>query len=45
LIGDFNSLAVRTDVGALWENFIILERLKRYANQSEAVQAPFLAIV
>ena len=28
LINNFNSLDLRTDVGALWENFLILERLK-----------------
>ncbi|MDR3558845.1 MAG: DUF4143 domain-containing protein, partial [Candidatus Pacebacteria bacterium] len=28
LIGDFNFLDGRNDVGALWENFILVERLK-----------------
>ena len=28
LIGDFNSLNIRPDTGALWENFLIIERLK-----------------
>lgn len=28
LINDFNSLENRNDVGALWENFIIVERMK-----------------
>jgi len=28
LIGNFNSLAFRTDAGSLWENFLIVERLK-----------------
>jgi predicted AAA+ superfamily ATPase len=32
LINNFNALAVRQDVGALWENFFIAERLK--ANQN-----------
>jgi predicted AAA+ superfamily ATPase len=41
LIGDFNSLSVRPDVGALWENFIILERLKRFKNRGQTVQAHF----
>lgn len=29
LIGNFNPLALRKDVGALWENFLISERMKR----------------
>ena len=29
LIGNFNYLNNRNDIGALWENFLILERLKR----------------
>lgn len=29
VIGNFNYLNVRNDTGALWENFLILERLKR----------------
>lgn len=29
LIGNFNPLEIRNDVGQLWENYIILERLKR----------------
>lgn len=32
LIDDFNSLEIRQDVGALWENFLILERRKFLAN-------------
>lgn len=34
VIGNFNLLSQRTDVGALWENYIISERMKRnvYAN-------------
>lgn len=28
LIGDFNDLAVRRDSGVLWENFILMEKLK-----------------
>lgn len=31
LIGDFKAMDVRNDKGALWENFIISERLKRNA--------------
>jgi len=29
LIANFNSLERRSDVGALWENFLVVERLKR----------------
>jgi predicted AAA+ superfamily ATPase len=29
LISNFNSLELRQDVGALWENFLIAERMKR----------------
>ncbi len=29
VIGDFNDLALRNDVGALWENFLIAERHKQ----------------
>ncbi|MFN0175003.1 MAG: ATP-binding protein [Saprospiraceae bacterium] len=29
LIGNFNPLANRSDVGALWENFMVSERIKR----------------
>jgi hypothetical protein len=32
LIGNFNSLAVRQDSGALWENYIISERIKSNYN-------------
>lgn len=33
LVDDFKPLELRGDVGALWENFVLLERLKK--NQSE----------
>lgn len=39
LINNFNDVDLRTDVGALWENFLIIERMKLrsyhqlYANQ------------
>lgn len=32
LINNFNPLSLRQDVGALWENFLIVERLKRTRN-------------
>ena len=31
LIGDYKPLALRTDTGALWENYVIAERLKHNA--------------
>jgi len=34
LIGDFHPLEVRQDVGFLWENFIAVERIKKFANQN-----------
>lgn len=35
LIDDFNSLAIRADSGFLWENLMIIEKLKAYHNQGE----------
>jgi predicted AAA+ superfamily ATPase len=35
LIGDFNQPALRSDIGFLWENFLIIERLKAYANANK----------
>jgi predicted AAA+ superfamily ATPase len=32
IIGNFNPLAIRQDVGALWENYLINERMKRSYN-------------
>ncbi len=34
VIGDFKALGLRTDVGALWENYVISERLKHNAYSS-----------
>lgn len=34
LIGDFNSPNLRNDLGAMWENFLILERMKAFANKN-----------
>lgn len=34
VIGDFRPLSVRQDVGALWENYLITERIKRQNNNS-----------
>lgn len=33
LLNQYNDLAVRSDVGALWENYLVLERLKKQAYQ------------
>ncbi len=33
IIGNFNSLSVRQDVGALWENYLISERIKANCNE------------
>lgn len=33
IIGNFSPLAVRSDIGLLWENYLISERLKRNNNQ------------
>lgn len=34
IIANFNPLSIRNDVGALWENFIFIERIKKQAYQS-----------
>ncbi|MDO9087176.1 MAG: ATP-binding protein [Anaerolineaceae bacterium] len=41
LIGDFNDLDVRTDQGAIWENFLIVERWKLFANLGKSIQSRF----
>jgi predicted AAA+ superfamily ATPase len=41
LIGDFNDLSLRPDRGALWENFLITERIKAHLNQNRTVQGRF----
>jgi predicted AAA+ superfamily ATPase len=41
LIGDFNDLSLRPDRGAVWENFLIIERYKFYLNQGMSVQGRF----
>ena len=33
LIANFNSLGIRNDTGQLWENFLVMERLKKQAYQ------------
>ena len=34
LLSQFNDIALRNDVGALWENFLFIERLKKNSYQS-----------
>lgn len=41
LLGDFNSPEVRSDLGSLWENFFILERLKKFANGGQSLRTYF----
>lgn len=41
LIGDFNDLSLRPDRGAVWENFLIIERRKAYLNRGRTVQSRF----
>lgn len=37
IIQNFNPLALRTDVGALWENFLVAERIKKHAYERSHV--------
>ena len=41
LIGDFNPLELRQDVGYMWENFMIIERIKKFANQNISLKYNF----
>ena len=41
LIGDFNNFRLRQDAGVLWENFLILERIKSYINQGQSLEYHF----
>lgn len=41
LIGDFNDMAVRPDAGAMWENLLVLERLKYWANKGKQTESHF----
>ena len=41
LIGDFNSLSLRKDSGALWENFLFMERKKLFANTQKNLSSYF----
>lgn len=40
VIGNFNNLALRQDKGALWENFMIAERMK-FLSYSQSVAKPY----
>jgi predicted AAA+ superfamily ATPase len=41
ILGNFNPLANRTDVGALWENYFLIERMKYQANRGVAANFYF----
>lgn len=41
LVGDFNPLNVRGDGGAMWENFLVMEKVKRNANAGSRVRPYF----
>jgi len=41
LINNFAPLDMRSDVGAMWENFIIVERLKYLSNNSQFANSYF----
>jgi uncharacterized protein len=41
IIGNFNDLTNRTDVGALWENFLISERYKQISYSKKIIRAYF----
>ena len=41
LINNFNSLSFRQDIGPLWENFMLSERVKRNFNQGNHVNVYF----
>lgn len=41
IIGNFNPLSVRQDVGALWENYLISERIKMCYNRTQVKEFYF----
>lgn len=41
VLGNFSSLSVRTDKGALWENFLVSERIKYLGNNEMNVKSWF----
>jgi len=42
LINQFNPLSLRTDIGQLWENYLFIERTKKFANEERTVFSHFL---
>jgi predicted AAA+ superfamily ATPase len=41
LINQFNPLSLRTDIGQLWENYLFIERTKKFANEERTVFSHF----
>lgn len=41
LINNFNGLSMRNDVGALWENFLVVERLKKIHYHRQRINSYF----
>lgn len=41
LIGDFNKINVRKDIGQLWENFLVIERLKKNSYENKLFKSFF----
>jgi uncharacterized protein len=41
LINNFNPLGIRNDIGAIWENYVITERMKKQEYLRESVNAYF----
>lgn len=41
LINNFNPIEMRNDIGALWENFILLERLKLHQTEQKYVRSHY----
>lgn len=41
LLNNLNPLELRSDVGALWENFLVVERIKRQQNENHPFQPYF----
>jgi predicted AAA+ superfamily ATPase len=41
ILGNFNPLANRTDVGGLWKNYFLIKRMKHQANRGVAANLYF----
>ena len=41
LVGDFNPIGFRSDAGKIWENFLVIERIKRNVNMGSLVKPYF----